>query len=87
MYEFWFLNLRDPQDHSGASTFSHHGTTYDFLELCCQIAEKLSPGFAGEFVNELLTAKLSKLAYLRVIDWNFELEVGDQTIRVVKTPR
>lgn len=87
MYEYWFLNLRDPQDPDGHDTFSHHGTTYDFLELCAQIAIFFNPIICGQFVTDVMEQEKESLAFLRVTDWNCKIEIGDQTINVVKTPR
>lgn len=67
MFEYWFLGLND-----GDGDFSHHGTTHDFLEVCSQIAELISPKVCGAFVAELLNERKKELSFLRVTDWKFE---------------
>ena len=73
MFEYWFHGLDD-----GHGTFTHHGTTHDFLEVCSRIAQLYSPGIASEFVGQLLEDNISKLDFLRVIDWKFEFDWGTE---------
>lgn len=80
MFEYWFLGTEVP----------HHGTTHDFLEVLCQIAEHFSPITAGDFASALLASKSNELAFLRVIDWKFEFatkpfeDAPEQTIKLHK---
>lgn len=67
MYEYHFANINDD-----AGTFTHTGTTFDFLELCCQISEIYSPEVCGKFIEALMIDKERELMFLRVVDWNFE---------------
>lgn len=63
MFEYWF--------HNGEGEI-HHGTTHDFLEVCCQIAQHFDFEVAGTVVREILTKRSKELSFLRVIEWNFE---------------
>lgn len=74
MYEFWFHGVKDPQDPESVEPFNFHGTTYDFLEFCCQMGRWYNPQVAGEFVSQLMSAKSDELDFLRITDWNFEVE-------------
>lgn len=80
MFEFWF--------HSPAE--SHHGTTHDFFEVCAQMAQFFNPEATGNFVADLLQAKVHELPYLRVAIWDephvFPID-DDNTIRLHKLPR
>ena len=66
MFEYWFIGLTDDQ-----GKFDHHGTTADFLEVVCRIAETFTPEVAGDFTGALLEDKQKKLTFLRVVDWKF----------------
>lgn len=63
MFEYWLLNLPDG---------SHTGTTTDFLEIVCQISEKLDTQTAGRFVEALMDNKKDERIFLRVTEWKFE---------------
>jgi hypothetical protein len=67
MFEFWFHGLDD-----GDGPFIHHGTTHDFLEVCCQIAQCYDPDAAGNVVENLMRKHDKELSFLRVTE--FELE-------------
>ena len=77
MFEYWFLS---------PDSFDDTGTTHDFLEVISQIAYTFGPVATGEFVQHLTTEYHDKLAYLRMIDWEFVYEVkpGNQTIKLRK---
>lgn len=77
MFEFWFYGVKDPQDPESWEPFNFHGTTYDFLEFCCQIARWYNAQVAGEFVSQLMSAKKDEIDFLRITDWNFEVEFAD----------
>jgi hypothetical protein len=70
MFEFWFHGLDD-----GDGPFIHHGTTHDFLEVCCQIAQCYDFKIAGEFVRSVLTEHAKELSFLRVVDWKIDYTV------------
>lgn len=81
MFEYWFLGTEVP----------HHGTTHDFLEVLCQIAEHFDSQTAGRFVEGLMNDQREQLTFLRVIDWKFEFSVNqlnldepEQTIKLHK---
>jgi hypothetical protein len=67
MFEYWFHGLEDSN-----GTYTHHGTTHDFLEVCSQIAQLIGPIVAGNFVAALLADREKELAFLRVVEWKFE---------------
>jgi hypothetical protein len=73
MFEFHF---------EGEETYE--GTTSDFLEVVCQIAQFFDQSVAGFYVAALLEDKVKELPYLRVIDWKFDLTLGEKVIRVHK---
>jgi hypothetical protein len=74
VFEYTFHGLED-----GEGTFTHTGTTSDFLEVCCQIARLYESQVAMFFVGQLLAAKEKELDFLRVTDWNFEWEWDELT--------
>ena len=87
MYEYWFLGLTDDQD-SESEPFDHTGTTYDFLEIVCNVSRAFTPKVAGEFIESLAHENADQLSFLRVIDWKFVYVINDdQTIRLHHTPR
>lgn len=80
MFEFWFHGLDD-----GDGTFTHHGTTYDYIQILCDIAEAYSPKIAGEFVTAQLEEQKKLLPFLRVVEWNFKYKINDtQSIELRK---
>lgn len=77
MYEFWFYGLIDPQNPENSEPFSHHDTTTDFLEFCCQLTQKYNSNIAGEFIAQLMNSKEKELEFLRVVDWKFEIDFAE----------
>lgn len=65
-------------------TEAHAFSTTDFLQLACDVSEKLGPTVTGEMVTELLTVRAKDLEYLRVIDWNFEYRTNGVTVTIRK---
>lgn len=82
MFEFWITGLKDDE-----GTFSHNGTSHDFLEVMCRIGELVGPTTAGKFLEDLFTEKRNQLDHLRMIDWNFRYQTPAGSIRLVKKPR
>lgn len=73
MFEFHFHGLEDSD-----KSFTYSGTTYDFLEVLCRVAEMFNTKIAGLFVAELLREKDKELPFLRVATWEFEYEIGPE---------
>lgn len=67
MFEFWITGLSDGLSDD---TFSHNGTTHDFLQVLCDISKLLGPTIAGDFVAVVLAQQESKIEFLRVTEWN-----------------
>ena len=66
MFEYWF-DTEEP----------FHGTTSDFLEVLCQIAEHFDSEVAGKFASGLMDDRREELTFLRVVEWNFEFNFED----------
>lgn len=79
MYEYTFTT-------DGSMTF---GTTYDFLEVCCQITRNFDSKVTGEFIAALQSDKVAELDFLRIVEWTFEFVMssieGEQTIKLHKS--
>lgn len=82
MFEYWFHGVKDPQDPEHSEPFDFHGTTYDFIEIICQIAKFYSSEIAGIFVTELLNGHADELDFLRVIDWKFEFDFVNRAAEI-----
>jgi hypothetical protein len=72
--------------------FDHTGTTYDFLEIVCNISRVFTPKIAGEFIESLTHEHSDQLAFLRITDWKFEFRINmastqEQIIKLHYTPR
>lgn len=72
MFEYWFHGLDD-----GHGTFTHHGTTHDFLEVVSQMAMLYDAEIASKFLKNFLVAFEKELSFLRVTDWKFEYAADD----------